>query len=345
MFGSQALETAIGLALMFFVIATASSAVVEFISRLWGKRSADLEKTIKHMLAGQGQGDADLEKAWQLFAGTSVYTAAREGAGKALLTQKRRPSYLSAKAFADATLEMIVEGDRLIGLDEVPKNLRKRLDPLVRQTRGELVEIRAGLESWFDETMSRAEGAYKKWVTVLLFCVGLVFAVAGNASTTVVADDLWHNSVVRQAVVDAAGQVAAKGEAADELISVAEATSKMKEFSLPVGWDSRTRSEWDSGSAWTWHRTASVAGWLLTALLVMLGGPFWFDLLSKFVSLRSSGSKPVQAVDDQTSASVKQRSAKDVSTSDLAGLPAVNVPYFLAAALGVEPPATPPDPQ
>ena len=59
MFGSQALETAIGLALMFFVIATASSAVVEFVSRLMGKRSADLEKTIKHMLAGDG--DASVE--------------------------------------------------------------------------------------------------------------------------------------------------------------------------------------------------------------------------------------------------------------------------------------------
>ncbi len=344
MFGSQALETAIGLALMFFVIATASSAVVEFISRLFGKRSADLEKTIKHMLAGQGQGDADLEKAWQLFSGTSVYAAAREGAGKALLTQKRRPSYLSAKAFADATLEMIVEGDRLIGMDEVPKNLRKRLDPLVRQTRGELVEIRAGLESWFDETMGRAEGAYKKWVTLLLFCVGLVFAIAGNAPTTTVADDLWHNSVVRQSVVDAAGQVAASGKAADELDDIAKATAAMQEFSLPVGWNSQTRAEWTSGD-WTWRQAGTLAGWFLTALLVMLGGPFWFDLLSKFVSLRSSGSKPAPAVDDQTSASAKQGSAKDVSTRDLAGLPAVNVPHFLAAALGVEPPATPPDPE
>ena len=234
---------------------------------------------------------------------------------------------------------MIVEGDRLLAPTEIPANLKKRLDPLVRQTRGELVEIRAGLESWFDETMSRAEGAYKKWVTVLLFCVGLVFAVAGNASTTVVADDLWHNSVVRQSVVDAAGQVAADGKAADELNSIAEATSAMKEFSLPVGWDNQTRSEWNRGDGWTWHHTASVAGWLLTALLVMLGGPFWFDLLSKFVSLRSSGSKPVPAVDDHSSASVKQRGIKELSTTGLVGLPAVDVPQFLAAALGVQPPA------
>jgi hypothetical protein len=34
MFGSQALETAIGLAVMFFIMATAASSITEFISRL-----------------------------------------------------------------------------------------------------------------------------------------------------------------------------------------------------------------------------------------------------------------------------------------------------------------------
>ena len=32
-------------------------------------------------------------------------------------------------------------------------------------------------------------------------------------------------------------------------------------------------------------------GWIITALAVMLGAPFWFDLLSKLISLRGSGTK------------------------------------------------------
>ena len=43
MFGSQALETAIGLALLFFVLASGASAVAEAISRLLGKRAKDLQ--------------------------------------------------------------------------------------------------------------------------------------------------------------------------------------------------------------------------------------------------------------------------------------------------------------
>jgi hypothetical protein len=55
---------------------------------------------------------------------------------------------------------------------------------------------------------------------------------------------------------------------------------------------------------WKWglSRTATFAGWLLTALLIMLGGPFWYDLLTRLVPLRSSGTRPPVAADDPASA-------------------------------------------
>jgi hypothetical protein len=290
------------------------------------------------MLAGEGgKKDPDITAAWDMFRKTSVYKAARQGAGRAVLGEKDRPpSYLSARGFADAVLEMIVDGDALVDLQTLPANLRRRLDPLVRQAQGQLIEIKAGLESWFDETMERAEGAYKRWVTALLFAVGLGIAAVGNASTVSVADDLWHNSVVREAVVDAAGQVAGDGPTADELDSVAEATSLMEEFSLPVGWDESTRAGWDfSDAVWTWERTAAVIGWLLTALLVMLGSPFWFDLLSKFVSLRTAGAKPPSAADDKASATTEARARADTAGAKRARGGFVDVPTALADALGV----------
>ena len=55
MFGSQALETAIGLALLFFVLASAASAIVEAVSRILQKRARDLEATLHDMLTGRGQ--------------------------------------------------------------------------------------------------------------------------------------------------------------------------------------------------------------------------------------------------------------------------------------------------
>jgi len=37
---------------------------------------------------------------------------------------------------------------------------------------------------------------------------------------------------------------------------------------------------------------ASFVGWLITALAISLGSPFWFDILSKIINLRSAGQKP-----------------------------------------------------
>jgi hypothetical protein len=34
-------------------------------------------------------------------------------------------------------------------------------------------------------------------------------------------------------------------------------------------------------------------GYFLTAIAISFGAPFWFDLLSKFVSIRGAGSKPI----------------------------------------------------
>jgi len=212
---------------------------------------------------------------------------------------------------------------------------------------GDRCQERVNLESWFDETMGRAEGAYKRWAALVLFFVGLAFAVLGNASAVDVARNLWQDPVTREAVAEAAtGLVDEEGKPAepstppaigevspsldadgDGVVSVAEATDRLGELSLPVGWDidgaddltvdgkvqthdnnglrdfftddEATESDTDGDG----ERIALTAlGWLVTALLVMLGGPFWFDLLTRLVALRGSGRKPPTAAEDDTSA-------------------------------------------
>jgi hypothetical protein len=46
-----------------------------------------------------------------------------------------------------------------------------------------------------------------------------------------------------------------------------------------------------------------IVGLLLTAVALTLGAPFWFDLLSKLVKLRSSGDKPTKEAAQGTTAS------------------------------------------
>jgi hypothetical protein len=77
-------------------------------------------------------------------------------------------------------------------------------------------------------------------------------------------------------------------------------------FQLPLGWGGHQRAGWNKGGEtgalwWLSH----VIGWLLTAVLLMLVAPFWFDLLSKLVNLRAGGPRSEAAPDDEASYSRK----------------------------------------
>ncbi|MEV0291830.1 hypothetical protein AB0H36_47565 [Kribbella sp. NPDC050820] len=300
MFGSQALETAIGLALMFFVIATAASMITETIAQVFSTRAKNLKSTIGALLAGVAADETHLSEAVESFKGTAVYDAAKAGAGRRLGRVRRDPSYLSAKAFADGALELLKRDGRLVDLEHWPAGLRKLLEPIVTEVGADLVSIKASLERTFDEAMERTQGAYKRWATAVLFVIGLIIAVAGNVSTIDVASNLWRDSVTRQAVVDAAGQVAADGSTQTEITNVAQATDELEQLGLPLGWTQAAQNEWTNGFGLA--EVTAVGGWLLTAVLVMMGAPFWFDLLTKLVTLRSSGAKPPTAPADPLSA-------------------------------------------
>jgi hypothetical protein len=54
----------------------------------------------------------------------------------------------------------------------------------------------------------------------------------------------------------------------------------------------------------------TAGGWLVTALLIMLGAPFWFGVLSKLVSLRAAGERPPKASGQEDSATAKAARSK-----------------------------------
>jgi hypothetical protein len=316
MFNSQALETAIGLTLLFFIVSTGASSIVELWSRVVGKRAKNFEAALGAMLAGNApKNDSTLVAALNAFKGTSVYESALAATGKPLFRSRKGPSYLSAKSFADAVTEMLVDANGAIkNLDSpeaFPPFLKKRLIPIIREAGSDLTGIKAGLERWFDETMARAEGAYKRWATAFLLIAGLIIAIAANASAYDTAQRLWKDPVTRQSVTQAASGLT-KANTAGDLNNVSEVTDRLKALSLPIGWDKSSRTTWRKHWRpwdWTSAQWAMVGGWILTALAVMLGAPFWFGLLTSLVSLRSSGTKPPTAPNDPSSASAIQASA------------------------------------
>ena len=180
------------------------------------------------------------------------------------------PAYLSASSFADATLELASTVGRSTD-GTLPPELRERLDLLLQES-GDSLELRAGLERWFDEAMARLSDQYKKQATFMLGLIGLALSVVVNASLPDVVGRLWNASVTRAAVV-AAAQNAAQGKGVETLTEVARTTDQLAELSIPLGWAGGV----PGGAGW-W--LGHLFGWALTAVLVMVGAPFWFELLA-----------------------------------------------------------------
>jgi hypothetical protein len=75
------------------------------------------------------------------------------------------------------------------------------------------------------------------------------------------------------------------------------AQARLSALGYPIGWDNyRIRLADDKLSLKSWKdafdRSAfpwdSIPGWLITALALSLGAPFWFDLLNKMMVIRST---------------------------------------------------------
>ena len=307
MSGSQALEVAIALVLTFFLISIMASAAVEIMSQLRKKRADDLERVIGVML---GDSESDVVR----FKDTATYRSLAEASGQ-------RPSYMSAKAFADGVFEMLTAARRDASdaaemTARLPAGLNARLRPTLVRCGGDVTALRADLEGWFDDTMDRSEGAYKRWSQTWLFLTGLAIAVAANASVFGIASKVWNDPVTRATVSAAAAQaVGDDGEppSAADLERIAQRIDRLDEVDFPLGWGGDDPLGRRLGSA-----IGTVLGWVGMALLVMLGAPFWFDYLTRRVSLRSTGRKPLRASEDPASAT-SQLSASSSGGDDGGG--------------------------
>ncbi len=59
---------------------------------------------------------------------------------------------------------------------------------------------------------------------------------------------------------------------------------ELESLNLPIGWDSASNVP----GGWPAQLQLHWLGWLLTTLAISLGAPFWFDLLNKFIVIRSA---------------------------------------------------------
>jgi hypothetical protein len=197
---------------------------------------------------------------------------------------------------------------------------------------GDVDVFRKSLEQWFDDTMERCSGWYKKYTQYILLILGLLIAIVFNVNTIEIIGKLEKDPSLRESIVQQADaftkvhpdlyQERVTGLNANKNYIVAY--NRLDSVTLKSKLDSVARAKSDSllnrgkvltqradslvkediaksngllgmgiGSySFTWSEWpkifSSISGWLITALALSLGAPFWFDLLNKLMKLRSS---------------------------------------------------------
>jgi hypothetical protein len=319
---SQVVEVAIGLSVTFFFVALIASGVVESIAKVFKKRAKDLEATIEHLLGGPDP-VAELKA-------TSVYRALQGGSGRGgAKASTAMPSYMSARAFADATIELVgkVKGQVTAGEAQAGAIVAKikaaplgdRLIAIESEVGADLNAAKADLEAWFDDTMQRLQGAYTRWAKLWLAVAGLGIALVLNVSVTTLTAKLWTDPVLRQSVVASAGNITS-GTApttATDATGIEAQVKQVDGLKLPIGWASPQPS-----SAGGWIILG--LGWFLTAFAAMLGAPFWFDLLRRLTTMAGvrPDAKPLPAAQDPQAASFGRVTVPVPPAPPPAGLPA-----------------------
>jgi hypothetical protein len=366
MLGSSVLDIALGLTFVYVMMSLMCTTANELLASLMAWRASNLAEGIRNLLKGEGSKGSLADEFYEHPLIQSLYR------------RDRPPSYIPSRTFALALMDILVPAgaERPTTIDGLRKavdasragyEVKRTLQVLIDDAKnvldtGQILksaglldaqkletavnQVHENVEVWFNNSMERVAGWYKRKTQGLTLVVAGVLVVALNVDTVAIVKRLSSDSALRAVLVAQAEKLAeqppayivvlqpgAGGGAAEAGASTTqpspgeptgapvadtqEALSKfrtqlagLEQTGLPLGWapDARPRNLSDV--------MTKILGLLLTIGAASLGAPFWFDILNKIVTIRSAGKAPEEA----------QKGPKEVPKPVAPGQPAAPLP-------------------
>lgn len=351
MFGSTILDVAVGLVLVYLILSLICSSLREAIAGLFRTRAKLLEQGIAEMFSD--------EKLTKAFYDHPQIAALYQGKYDTAKAKGQLPSYIPSRNFALALLDIAARGRdldkeidgsaRVLDLGNARRYVAEIGNPRIQRVlltaidtaQNDFDKALQSVETWFDGSMDRVSGWYRRRTQAVLLAIGLLVTIGVNADTLRIAKHLYTDPAARQAAVAIAGHVLAEprpegarapadtigtpgtttsrsvdsttlrpgaaarpgavppstaaqptggvgaGSAADTTkpapplpdASARVAFARLDSIGVPLGWpDPKFKGEW----------LLRIIGWLVTALAISLGAPFWFDTLNRIMVIRST---------------------------------------------------------
>ena len=285
MFNSTAIEVVIGLVFVYILYSLLVTIVTELISSLINERGRVLKKGIQRMLDDDGEA---------IFSDEFL----QRPEIKYLSNKNRLPSYINASTFSRAMINILRKAnDANEVFGEYMEKLKKEKESsetkeiiynILVEANGNIENLKTLLDNWYNETMGRVAGWYKRKMQLITFIIGLLIAFSLNVDTIAIAKKLTRESDTRLEMVKLATDFAKEANA--DTATTARVNTEVKQIIEDIrdqesiisistpSLDPRTSAFW-----------LYVLGCLITAIALSLGAPFWFDIMNKIVKLRGSG--------------------------------------------------------
>jgi hypothetical protein len=244
-----------------------------------------------------------------------------DGKGRTGWRQRRTlPSYIPARSFAEAVMDLLVPdaaghttmdaiGESIGRLPASMSTLKLSLQSLAKNAGNDIAAFRISVEHWYDDHMDRVSGWYKRYVAKITLVVGAVLVLLLNINALTIGRTLYTDSAVNTAVSSVAARTTNCGGSPSTqtcLKNLQGQLSAVAQAGLPIGWGTvrdcappEARCNWldqrgvlsrHGGSAW--RVVLVLSGFLITIIALVPGARFWFGLLSKLGTLRTTGPKP-----------------------------------------------------
>ena len=347
MFGSNVLEFALGMVFVYLLLSLLCSAINEAIEARLKNRAKDLESGLRELLK-DSDGTGLVKKIYDHSLVSSLFKDEYDPKKRGNL-----PSYIPARNFALALMDTVLPAtdnatsgaagatassgstsppatnslkafrDAISTNPDLNPNVQKALLTLVDAAGDNINKARENIENWFNSSMDRVSGWYKRRSHTITLVLGFVIAIAVNADSISIGQSLAVNDTLRKtlaatAEASAKQAPAGKSENADE--QVKKIKDEIDKLGLPIGWHWKNFKDDPGGvpfvnretipgqpaqqepTGWEefrWYLT-KVLGWILTGVAISLGAPFWFDMLNKIIVVRSTV-KPHEKSPEDTS--------------------------------------------
>jgi hypothetical protein len=334
MFGLQMLDVMIGLVFIYVLLALVCTVANEIIAGILDSRTKNLRLGINNLL---GEIPVTMMQRVRAYVRSSPAALNQQKSLveefyshpliKTLSEDGTPPSYIPPATFALSLLDMFApakgEGERKVEefaagvkdrLKEYP-HIQRTLLILIDESGNDMGKLKSNLEGLFNNAMERVSGWYKKKTQIPLLLLAMFFCILSNADSIRIAKNIYNDGALRSAMVAQAEDYARKAQplpaekGAATTPELDNTVAEIRKLGIRFGWDNEEwqllRNDWqkkDGPKEWPFR----VVGYLITALAVSLGAPFWFDMLNKMVSIRAVGKSPGEKGQQQTEAKPAQ---------------------------------------